>query len=570
MNRCRPRWTHWVASLLCAGSLAACGGSSDPANDPGMPTDIPQADVIPADPGPWDDSGPDMDLPPPQDTTPDPAGDAAPEDAVPDVAIQDAAPDAADSPDVPSGPYTRAEDGEPVSAQELADLTDLYLDLLRQTRYFDVLDERIHGWPRSDPQARYWYGTWWSGVRIVKQDGAVTYRHSADGADNNGMRTAPMLDAACFAARLWHQPRDIDLVRRMVRGFSSWMRAFDSPSHPEWAGILSRAAYPASIDATDGDRTYRIDYDLNHPGEPNGATIYIHVPDNPHWGALWAKNKRSKDDIGHMMQALALLAACTPDPDADTDDPEIAGLGRDIDEVHALYRTWSKRADEDGFRFASVAEDGSVYFPNEDLAYLWRDAWDPECEGALALRLYHAGTAGDIDCGDGISVLEATTELKNDFYQIQRSFHQAALAMGAWIGWDDAPMRSLLDGLAWRLDHVLALPENQNPPTQDRAELVIQSAIAGLPLTWREVRYVHDRVRQAHQAMVAGLDATALAARYDVFSPEVPDGDWNLEPGSAGLHWRHLGNLLGDCASPFRNPGSKPLLDCDRVRLSAP
>lgn len=547
--------------------LASCGGSADgdPA-DPGVATDVPVPDT------PADDAAPD---PGPADVPPaDPAPEATPGD-LPGDAGTDAAADAPldapedAAPDVPAGPYARPEEGEPVSAQELADLTDLYLDLLRKTRYFDVLDERIHGWPRSDPDGRYWYGTWWSGVRIVKQDGAVTYLHSNDGADNNGMRTAPMLDSACFAMALWNRPRDIDLVRRMVRGFSSWMMAFDSPAHPEWAGILSRAAYPASIDSADGGRAYRIDYDQNHPGEPNGATIYIHVPDNPHWGDLWAKNKRSKDDIGHMMQALALLAACTPDPDADIDDPEIAGLGGDIDEVHALYRAWSKRADADGFRFASVAEDGSVVFPDEDLAYLWLSWENIECEGALAMRLYHAGAAGDLDCGDGVSLPESIPGLKNDFYQIQRSFHEAVLAMGLWLGWDGPELRLLMDGLASRLVQVLDTPPGDLPPTQDRAELLVQSANVGLPLTWREVRYLHERVREAHQAMVAGLDEAGLAARYDVFSPGVPDGEWGLEPGSVGLHWRHLGSLLGDCASPFRNPTSKPILDCDRVRAAS-
>ena len=64
------------------------------------------------------------------------------------------------------------------------------------------------------------------------------------------------------------------------------------------------------------------------------------------------------------------------------------------------------------------------------------------------MRLYHSGEAGDLACGDGVSVPESIPGLKNDFYQIQRSFHEAVLAMGLWLGWDGPELRLLMDGLA--------------------------------------------------------------------------------------------------------------------------
>jgi len=56
--------------------------------------------------------------------------------------------------------YTRPDEGTPISDAELRDFTDRYLELLDGVRYFDFLGERLHGWPQSDPQHRYWYGTW--------------------------------------------------------------------------------------------------------------------------------------------------------------------------------------------------------------------------------------------------------------------------------------------------------------------------------------------------------------------------------------------------------------------------
>jgi hypothetical protein len=544
----------FLACLLCT---ASCGGTSSSTDL----TDVPDSSLDASDEAsldtPQPDSGEDtgVDLPEPIDTyEPDTTTDT---DEPADI-------QAADTPDgTDLGPYTRPQEGDPVTAEEIAEVTDLFLDLLDRTRYFDVLDERIHGWPRSDPQERYWYGTWWSGVRIVKADGNVTFLHSADGADNNGMRTGPMLVGACYASRIWGLDRDLDLVRRMVRGFTSWIRAFESPSNPEWAGILSRASYPESVTSLDGGREFLIDYSLNRPGEYNDATTYVNVPDNPLWGDIWVKNKRSKDDIGHMMLALAMIDDCIRPGPVDELDPEVMELQDDIADLHARYREWARTADTDGFRFATVDVDGTVYFPDQDLAYLWLDFGNIECEGALALRLYHSGEPGDLDCGDGISELEAMPGLKNDFYQIQRSFHEAAVAIARASGWDDGALRELLTGLAWRVLQVLDSPEDQAPIAEDRSELVIMSANAGLPLTWREVRYLHDRIRQAHQAV---LDAGATTAYGNPFSAEYPDGTQGLEPPLRGIHWRYLGAMLGDCASPYRHPDSRPILDCDRVR----
>lgn len=67
--------------------------------------------------------------------------------------------------------YARAPAGTPPTQAELTAITDLYKDLLVQTCYFDVLHERVHGWPQSDPQGRYWYGTWRSGVGFEKSQG---------------------------------------------------------------------------------------------------------------------------------------------------------------------------------------------------------------------------------------------------------------------------------------------------------------------------------------------------------------------------------------------------------------
>lgn len=487
---------------------------------------------------------------------PAPPGDA---DAAPRA---DTATDAAalDADALPQGPsFTRPEAGEPVPPAELAEVTALYLDLLARTRYFDATAERVHGWPRSDPEGRYWYGTWWSGVTVTKAGGMLTFLHGDQGADNNGMRSGPILAAACFAQALWGDRED--LVRELLRGWNSWAMAWERPGY-DTEGLLSRAAYPESVTDLDHGIPILIDYSLNRPGvdldEPSPPSLYVHNPENPYWGDLWVKNKRSKDDIGHMLHALAMLPACSP--------PASQGLAEDEALAEDLYRAWCRKVEDDGWRIATFDPDWNEVLPPEDLAVYDNTVADLECKSRLAIRLFGRDDPGTLDCGNGISLLDEQWGLKNDYHQINRSHHEAAAAIAFLRGQPMVGDR-MLEGLAWRLDTIFDARETdpdgyKGPHDQDLVELVLDSAAAGLPLTWREVRFVHDRIREAHASYVSEERLPA----YDLTGSGTPDGDYPFEPGGAGIFWRDLGTSLGTCASTWRNPASRPLLDCDLVR----
>jgi hypothetical protein len=450
--------------------------------------------------------------------------------------------------------------GEPLAPAELTAVTDRYLELLRETRWFHVVAERAHGWPRSDPGGRFWYGTWWSGVRVVKEQGAVRYVHPPDGSDNNGLRTAPILAGVCYGHTLWGGQEP--LLRTLVRGFEAWMLAMERESRPDTGVLLSRSFYPPSIVSTDDGRTVAIDYDACRPGEewPREdvpPSVFVHNPDNPWWGELWVKNKRSKDDVGHMLQALAALPGCTAEAGAE--------LSADLARVEALYEAWSRRVEDDGWRIATVDEDWQVYFPTQDLAY-FIVVGNIECTAPLALRLYGRGDGGALDCRDGISPMDERWELKDDFHEIQRSFHLAAAAIAALRGHPELRER-LLPGLAWRIERLLDNREAPNaPPDRDVAELIAVAGSVGLPLTWREVRFLHARIDDAR----AGFLRDALRPAYRVFAPETPDGEYVFTPEGGGLRWRYLAAALGTCASPLHSPASAPALDCERLRATPP
>jgi hypothetical protein len=253
-------------------------------------------------------SAPAADVQPRDLSSPDPGAPGTPDRAALDrLAPPDLRPDALVAGPPPSKlpfTFTRPDVGNPLSQAELQAMTDRYLELLKDTRYFDFVDERVHGWPESDPAKKYWYGTWWSGVTVTKKNGQVSYVHGADGADNNGLRTAQLMEGACYAYLFWNKPAHEHLLHKIVRGFSSWSLAFKQQPNDPTQPLLSRAAYPIPIKSSDGGRDLFIDYSLNRPGLDNSATEYVHIPGNPLWGDLWLKNKRSKDDLGHMYRAM--------------------------------------------------------------------------------------------------------------------------------------------------------------------------------------------------------------------------------------------------------------------------
>lgn len=483
-------------------------------------------------------------------------GDAAQADATSADAAQA---DAASGPPPSKLPfsYMRPDVGQPVTAAELKTITTKYLELLKETRWFDVVDERVHGWPQSDPAKQYWYGTWWSGVSVIKKGGKVTYLHSKDGADNNGLRTAQLMEGACHATLLWGAAADEALLHKLIRGFSSWILAFEQTSGGPAQTLLSRAAYPKSISSTDGGRALYIDYSLNRPGVDNGATSYVHLPTNPHWGDLYVKNMRSKDDLGPMFRALAQVESCA--------GRLTAPAAKSMAQMRTLYKAWSVQLEQDKWVIATLDKQLKLFFPLDTLAR-FINVGGVECSGMLAIRLMGQGTPGTLNCGSGISLPEALGGelIKSGNKQMLRTYHEAATNQALNAG-EKTVALDLLKGLAQRLAQNMSAIEAGKQPsnlnTMDFTALILHAASAGVPLTSREVRWVHKRIEEAHSS----YRTAAMLKHYKVFDPKTPDGTYAYEPIASGFFYNDSALPLGTCASPYRNPAGRPLLDCSQV-----
>lgn len=448
--------------------------------------------------------------------------------------------------------YSRPDKGTPLSAAELDQATTDYLDLLSKLRYFEFLDERVHGWPESS--GGYWYGTWWSGADVIKQSGKLTYRHNDVGGDNNGLRTAPLMEGVCFAHALWKKPKHEKLLRRLIRGFSSWSLAMVTPGGEPEGALLTRAAYLENF--TDTDRDLSVDYSLNRPGKDNGATEYVQIAKNPSFGDIWVKNKRSKDDIGHMLRAASQLDSCAS---------SLSAAGKqDLSELRRLYVTWARRVEDDEWKIATYDKSLKVWYPAGLATFSLLG--NAECTPVLSIRLFGRwAPRDDVNCGNGVGGLDTAISNANDQNgEILRSFHEAA-ANAALIANQTDLAQKLLGGLAQRLDQSLDGFEAGTPPKfmdeKSMSDLIVHSANAGVPLTSREVRFLHTQLKVAKQKLLSSSNAASLDTR----SASVPDGSYAFEPSSAGVDFKSLGALLGTCAAQYRNPSGKPVFDCKKV-----
>jgi hypothetical protein len=220
--------------------------------------------------------------------------------------------------------------------------------------------------------------------------------------------------------------------------------------------------------------------------------------------------------------------------------------------------------ESDGFRIATLDADLNVYIPNSMLAtyYTWGQI---ECGAELSVRLLSRFDPLWSVCDNGGlgPLTDPIMGINNSAMQIVRSHHESAAGLALTTGNVDLA-RDLATGLVTRIETILdtyergEMPENALPGNV--VQLVVESAFLGVPLTSREVRWLHGQIEEA----AAGYDTTT--PEWNVFDPSVPDGDYVLVPDGPGIDITNLGLLLGSCVAPYLNPTGRPILDCDRVR----
>lgn len=449
-----------------------------------------------------------------------------------------------------------------ISQEEVSTATNELISILQQTKYFDFIESRIHGWPESAPQYPWW-GNYWSGVTVKKEQGKVSYVHNADGSDNNGLRTAPLMEGACYAYLLSKNPEFEKLTRNMIRGMSGWVLSSLVNRSDVEPKVLNRAFYPQSILSTDNNREIYFNYDASRPGKTNSATQFVRIPDNPYYGDIYIKNQRSSDDIGHIIRSLNVTEA--------TCYNEMLEARGDFDQAIELYARWGKDVDESGFRIPTL-DKNLKYSSTENVSVAYTYSilgTNPFCVGPFAIRLLHKDSVGDINCGTGISWMENMLRafLKNDAFETLRAHHMAAVTMAKKRGLQEQT-KELMRGLKKRVAQDFTDVLSDNPPNRynkrDIPMFFISAVNMGVSLTTEQIKWLHQKLHQTYLHYNKVVEQPV----FNVFNSSVPDGEYSYDAPEAedGIYFRALGLLLGSCVSPYRDPSAQSILDCELLK----
>ncbi len=459
--------------------------------------------------------------------------------------------------------FIRADKGQPVSNSERQAATDEFIDLIKDTNYFDFVDSRIHGMPENEISKNNSWAHWWTGVKVEKHNGQVSFTHQNNGSDNVGIQTAPYLEGACFAFLLTGDKKYSNLARQLMRGMSSWILS-SSRSSQESPKILSRSFYPPSVQSSASGKNILINYDASRPGLNAETSSYVHVPNNPFFGDVWLKNNRSIDDIGHILRAISQVQACSEKFDDDAK--------ADLRQLTLLYAEWASTVAENNFIIPTMDLNANMQIIKNGLGdynkYSFLNS-DPACIEKLAVQYTYSSDVHNLNCGNGISVIEKIGGrfLQNDAIEILRSHHVAAAAF-AQLRLQSEPANRLMLGLSERMDRDFKVINNPSLSpqfdVQDIATFFVHSNNVGVPMTSDELRYLYQRLHLAHE----GMRASVYNQTYHLFEASTPDGVYSYDPPHIGLYFYTLGAMIGSCTSQFVNmkDTQRSLLDCDLLK----
>jgi hypothetical protein len=308
--------------------------------------------------------------------------------------------------------------------------------------------------------------------------------------------------------------------------------------------ILVRSFYPQSVSWKNGEFHVTADYSAVRPGLDNDATVFVEV-NSPHWGNIWVKNKRSKDDIGHMLRALATTSVTCGTEFRD-----------EIMLTLAAYRTWASSVVENSYGIPTLDKNGSVYVPRATLAHY--SPIQVECNGRYTIALL-AGQPPP-DCGEGFSWMDRLGNLNHQNNAILQSHHEAALAWTRYQGMTKQTAM-FLKGLQRRVDQndVSAIGVKTE---KEHWAFLVHSAILGIQLSPKQIKWVQQNLQKALRSY-----HNQTTTPYDLFSQNTPDGEYPFNVWGDHIHFRDLGLLYGLCSSKWVSKPGAGIIDCEKLAL---
>lgn len=488
----------------------------------------------------------------------------------------------------PEQPYnpgfaiTRKDDGAFPEPIEINEFTDAYASFLKRTDFIGWIDRHAQGLATDNPWGMPDYKIWWTHAFMVRDADLVTLSFRTP-PDNTTQSVGRVLGAT---AGLYMQSGDKTsraLSLGLIRGLSA---TFDGmvwgDEDPVIDTIMARTIFNRSHETTlEGGRRLLVDYESVRFEEVELRHDTIHNPDNPTWGDIYIRNKRSKDDFPFIYRNMAMLvelAHRTGDPEVRRDVVRLVGqmraMAADIVEHDYCIRT----KDFEGKPYIPLMQDKTV----EDFAtYRAYESFVPlgECTGKLSTAYLASGEALENNCenedtafyGDGYLYEELAIAAHFCATDLIWNYHVAALAMALLFD-DMETARKLLDGLAARID---GLWTDKRAPDYTEwwpevAQLLVLSAAYGLPLTGGEARLIQS----------LWLESTSFyedSVCWDPWDSSIPEGTvcevmprryaqtGDGEASRAHIRIEEMLSPFEYCASPYRSTSGAMFINCDKL-----
>ncbi len=480
-------------------------------------------------------------------------------------------------------PFTveRPAKGNPLTDAEVTAFTEKIMAFYKDAMYFEWLWWTGHGLDASYDPDLFDYKLFWQDTKSIKEGDVVRFVH-VGGADNLALRTAKLLSNVCAAYLMTGDQRFGRLVEAYSKGFVALSLGLEwETEDPIVKYLQARAIFTIDHEyEMEGARKVKVEYGEMKKGEVYSWNAHT-VPndENPHWGPIWIRNMRSKDDVPHMYRMVPMLRRVAEvGKDAEVRDAAalaveyMEGFAKDI--VNSGYQIRTK---EDGVAYVPLNENGTV---NDLASFVLFEPFFPnaECNAKIASAFVGFGDALDNDCGLADGNMYEDVAIDGHFFNLAiiRYFHLASLG-NALIAEDAATAEELMEGVINRADRYMYDPgtpgEDMAFPS-DLAAWLLAAGATGVPLTDAEARHITDWYSRS-------VDHYLQHPAWDPWDPAVPDGDfeykaqdWSYdEPGATDgpktryVRLTEMSFVFEYCWSPYRSGAN--VLDCDLVKNPA-
>jgi formylglycine-generating enzyme required for sulfatase activity len=464
--------------------------------------------------------------------------------------------------------FTRPDDGQPLTQEEIDSLTSAITTFWKNSQYFHWLLWTCHGMAIPNPYDEPDFKLFWLDVTPSKSGDLVTFQHA--GPEDNLTSIMSRLMENIIAGYLASGDATMArLAEQFCKGMAALFKAMEWGDADPEGYILPRAFWAQNHNYVEEGRQAYVDYGPARQLDLGGECQTVENANNTYWNDIYVRTTRSQDDVVHIMRAVPMIMRLAAEaPDADVRQAAVdalqhlQGFARDV--VEAAYNIRSK--DAEGNPYVPVDTNDMMLSMSSFTLYMTLFP-NAECDARLTLGLVgYDGPLGN-QCGNGIGWLWEQIGMLSNYwdYNIARYFHLAAETNALMIG-QNALAYTLLQGLAQRVD----FDETRTPPSNypgwdvDLAAFLLAAGTGGLPLTSQEARLVMEQY-------LAGAAYYETWGYWDPWASSVPDGDFPSMPESGGgstpivVGFHEMTYPLEYCYSPLRNETSAPLFDCTRI-----